>query len=502
MFTSLSISDSDTSEIPPQPLMTPSARLLEPLEFRNLRVKNRIFRSNISGRFDNYDGSGNQARVNWETKFARGGVGAIITSFVPVAIDGRIVPNYATIDRDDRIPFWRRVGESVHDYDCRLIMQLSHSGRQRDIPGVENPEIALSSTDSTESFHGLRCRSITKTEIARIVDCFAQGARRAREAGLDGVELHGANGYLITQFLSSGINNRRDEYGGSLANRARFAREIVAAIRKEVGADFHLQVKISAEDFNNAVIPFERPGNTLEDTVQVCRWLEEDGVDAIHVSVGSIFPHPLNPPGSFPLEGKYATDRAESSYDTMLSSGDQTLRNYLLFHFSLLRPLFRFLWNREPKRQFRDPNILVGSRLTPQMLEDNFLKEISLESMQELLDRFQGRNLRYANEIKKAVGIPVICTGGFQQASLINSAIESGYCDAVSMARMLVANNDLVHQFEAGADIPRRPCTYCNKCLLNTLENPLGCYDTTRYAGNYYEMIKEVMTVFKPMPFS
>jgi 2,4-dienoyl-CoA reductase (NADPH2) len=316
------------------------------------------------------------------------------------------------------------------------------------------------------------------------------------------VELHGANGYLITQFLSSGINDRRDEYGGSLANRARFVREIVAAIRKEVGANFHLQVKISAEDLNNAVIPFERPGNTLEDTVQVCRWLEEDGVDAIHVSVGSIFPHPLNPPGSFPLEGRYATDRADSSYDTMLSSGDQTLRNYLLFHFSPLRPLFRFLWNRAPKRQFRDPNILVGPRLAPQMLEDNFLKEVSLESMQELLDRFQGRNLRYAHEIKKAVSIPVICTGGFQQASLINSALESGYCDAVSMARMLVANNDLVHQFEAGDDIPRRPCTYCNKCLLNTLKNPLGCYEPARYAGNYSEMIKEVMTVFKPMSFS
>jgi 2,4-dienoyl-CoA reductase (NADPH2) len=136
------------------------------------------------------------------------------------------------------------------------------------------------------------------------------------------------------------------------------------------------------------------------------------------------------------------------------------------------------------------------------MLEDNFLKEVSLESMQELLDRFQGRNLRYAHEIKKAVSIPVICTGGFQQASLINSALESGYCDAVSMARMLVANNDLVHQFEAGDDIPRRPCTYCNKCLLNTLKNPLGCYEPARYAGNYSEMIKEVMTVFKPMSFS
>src|SRR5687767_14864299 len=90
-----------------------------------LTVKNRVFRSNVSGRFDNYDGSGNQARINWETKFARGGVGAVISSFVPVSIRGRIIPNYATIDGDDKIPFWRAVGESVHRYDCRFILQLS-----------------------------------------------------------------------------------------------------------------------------------------------------------------------------------------------------------------------------------------------------------------------------------------------------------------------------------------------------------------------------------------
>jgi len=475
--------------------------IFEPLHFRNLTVKNRIFRSNISGRFDNYDGSGNQARINWESKFAQGGVGAIITSFVPVTIQGRIVPGYATIHSDERIPFWQKVGEKVHEYDCKLIMQLSHSGRQRDIGGVENKDDAVSSTNHTESFHGLLCRSMSKDEIKNIVQAFAKGAGRAKKAGLDGVELHGANGYLITQFLSSGINDRTDEYGGSLENRARFVLEIVKAVRQEVGNDFHFQMKISAEDFNNAVIPCEKPGNQLEETLQVCQWLEDAGIDAIHVSVGSLFPHPLNPPGTFPLAGQYLTDKAASSYDTMLSSGNQTFRNYLLFKFPILHKLFECLWYRIPRKVYKKPNILKGLSLNSEQLDTAFRKFVSVEETEKLLDTYQGRNLAYAQAVKKTVKVPVICTGGFQQASLIRQAINEGFCDGVSMARMLVANNDLVHQFQAGKDIPDRPCTYCNKCLLNTLENPLGCYEPARYGGDYDAMIKEVMTVYNPPPF-
>jgi 2,4-dienoyl-CoA reductase-like NADH-dependent reductase (Old Yellow Enzyme family) len=118
------------------------------------RLKNRLFRSNVSGRFDNYDGTGTQTMINWERSFARGGVGAIISSYVPVHVRGRIMPNYAMIDTDDKVPLWRAVGKAAHRRRCKYILQLSHSDRQHDNPGVENFKTkALSSTNNIDTFH-------------------------------------------------------------------------------------------------------------------------------------------------------------------------------------------------------------------------------------------------------------------------------------------------------------------------------------------------------------
>ncbi|HEX2828954.1 MAG TPA: NADH:flavin oxidoreductase [Burkholderiales bacterium] len=434
--------------------------IFQPLKFRNLTVKNRLFRSSISGRWDNYNGSGSQARINWETKFARGGIGAIITSFVPVHIRGRIMPNYAMIDHDDKIPFWRAVGNAVHEYDCRFIMQLSHSGRQRDVPGAENlMNRALSSTDTMDSFHGLLCQAMTLQEIKQTIDHFAQGARRAREAGLDGVELHASHGYLFTQFLSSAINDRKDEYGGPLENRARFLLDVIHAIRREVGRDFHLQVKINAVDNNNALYPWEKKGNTLEESIQICKWVEQAGADALHVSIGSMFPHPQLPSGGFPL------DEANWWYGNMLSAGVRGYFNYTLFHYKLLRPLFYAFWNRTKKER-----------------------------------PLEGVCAEEAREVKKAVSIPVINTGGYQSGALIRKVISEGWCDGVTIARPLIANNDLPHILQRGEE-PDRPCSFCNRCLVNALGNPLGCYDVRRYNGDRDAMIREVMTVYDPAPF-
>lgn len=431
--------------------------IFEPLHFRQLTVKNRLLRSNISGRFDNYDGSGTPVRINWEEKFARGGVGAIVSSHIPISLRGRVMPGYAMLESDDRIPFWRELGEVVHRYDCKFIAQLTYAGRQRDIPGVENsPYLTLSSSNRKDAFLGVRCRPMTTDEIKTTVQDFGQAARRVREAGLDGVELHANNGYLITQFLSSAINKRRDEYGGSLENRARFLLEIVAEIRKQVGDDFHLQVKINAEDHNNALAFWESFGNRLPDTIQVCRWLEEAGVDALHISNGNSFPHPLQPPG--PVDFKLAAQ----TFGVIIPSGDYAFRNFVFFRYALLRPMMRLLWNRVRPKQI------------------------------------EGVNAPETYAIKQAVKIPVICNGGFQTASYIRKLLTEGQCDAVSIARPLIANPDLPLTFAAGKDQADKPCTYCNRCTVHVLQNPLGCYELSRFDGDYEAMMKEVFSVYEP----
>ncbi|HAX85499.1 MAG TPA: FMN reductase [Cyanobacteria bacterium UBA11370] len=366
--------------------------IFEPLAFRNLTIKNRIFRSNTYGNFDNPDGSGTPARIRWEKKFASGGVGAILSAVAPIHSQGRMAPQSATIESDEQISFWREVAETVHAYDCKYILQISYGG----------------------SHLGSFCQTMTLELIRKTVQMYADAARRAREAGLDGVEVDATAGgtgrllydleqgetqppvNLIAQFLSAKVNQRQDEYGGSLAGRSQFLLDAIAAIRQEVGDDFHVQVKLGVLD-------------TLENCIQLCQWLEAAGVDAIHI--GSKIPYIQTGNEDFPLDIK-------------------------------------------------------------------------------------GNHIDNAQAIKRSVHIPVLCTGGFQTATYIRHVINEGFCDAVTLARALIANSDLVHIFIRGQDSPDQPCTYCEKCRLNLVENPLGCYDLSRYDGDYGKMSREIMSVY------
>jgi 2,4-dienoyl-CoA reductase-like NADH-dependent reductase (Old Yellow Enzyme family) len=382
-------------------------------------------------------------------------VGAIISAWCGVDRRGQIVPGYASIESDKRIPFWRELGKRVHEHGSKYILQLAHAGRQRDIGGIEFGS-GLSSTGKSDPLNGFPAERATTADLQQIVRAFAAAAHRAREAGLDGVEIHGANGYVFTQFLSSAINDRDDEYGGPLENRARLLIETVRAVRESVGDDFHLQVKISVREQANAFLFWLRRGNSLDESVEVCRRIEEAGADAIHVSAGSTFPHPLNPAGDLPLK------EVRDNYDGLISSGSAAFRNYLLYRIPIVNGIMRRRWARPA-------------------------------------DQVEGLNLPESRAVKRALAMPVLCTGGFQTASVVRQALADGTCDAVTIARPLVANPDLLTLWKAGRDRPDRPCTFSNKCLFNLLENPLGCYDQSRY-GSREEMLREIYEVFDPPP--
>jgi 2,4-dienoyl-CoA reductase (NADPH2) len=166
------------------------------------------------------------------------------------------------------------------------------------------------------------------------------------------------------------------------------------------------------------------------------------------------------PPGGFP------PDELNWWYGGMVSSGSRAFLNYCFFHFKLLRPIFLWLWNRRKKAY-----------------------------------PIEGVSAEACREIKKNVSIPVLNTGGYQDGALIRKYISEGWMDGVAIARPLIANRDLPHVLASGRDLPDRPCTFCNRCLVNAIANPLGCYELRRYDGDHDAMIREVMKVYDPPHF-
>jgi 2,4-dienoyl-CoA reductase (NADPH2) len=225
--------------------------------------------------------------------------------------------------------------------------------------------------------------------------------------------------------------------------------------------------KIGPVDHHNAVTFWERRGDGLAEGMQIAKWAEDAGLDAIHVSTGSMFPHPRNPAGPLPL------DVCAKVYPSMIASGAHTFRNYLLFRYRALRPIVRFLWSRT--QDFLKPDGSVD------------------------IDKVEGLNLADAAAIKRVVNIPVLCAGGFQRAHRIAAALRAGQCDAVSMARPLLANPQLPIDLQSWDSPVDPPCSFCNRCLVNVLEHPLACYDEARFAnrGGFAAMIAEAMSVFE-----
>ena len=266
-------------------------KLFEPIKLRELEVKNRIWISPMCQySAENKDGMpGTWQQVHLGSR-AIGGAGLILVEASGVAPEGRITPWCTGIWNDEQSAAWKTIVDICHSHGSKVAMQLAHAGRKasvhREWSGVGSIPISeggwqsVSATDVAFGDYAAP-RRLTAAEIKDLVQAFAKAATRSVSAGFDAVEIHGAHGYLIHQFLSPLSNDRDDQYGGSLENRARLLMEVIAAVRNVIPETMPLFLRLSATDY--------APGGWDPDqTAEVSGWATDAGVDLIDVSSGGI----------------------------------------------------------------------------------------------------------------------------------------------------------------------------------------------------------------------
>ncbi|WNB93955.1 NADPH dehydrogenase NamA [Bacillus sp. NEB1478] len=251
--------------------------LFQPLTIRDVTLKNRIVMSPMC-MYSCYeqDGQVTPWHLAHYTSRAVGQTGLIMTEAAAVSPQGRISPEDLGIWDDSHIEGLSELVKSIKDNGAKAAIQIAHAGRKAVIDGPIIAPSAIAFSDNMKTPEEMTLEQITET-----VNQFRAAAKRAKEAGFDIIEIHGAHGYLINEFLSPLSNRRTDSYGGNQQKRYRFLQEIIASIRLEW--DGPLFVRISANDYHPE-------GNTPEDYVTYASWMKEDGVDLIDCSSGAVVP--------------------------------------------------------------------------------------------------------------------------------------------------------------------------------------------------------------------
>jgi len=272
--------------------------LFKPSIIKNLSLPNRFVRSATYEGLANEDGSCSERLADFMVQLAKGGVGLIITSHAYVSRRGRARPRQLGIYSDELIPGLAAMAEAVHNAGGRIAVQLAHAGCHA-VPyhAAQKPLGA-----SNLVHEGLPdCIEMAGDDFGMIAEDFARAARRAQKAGMDGVQIHSAHGYLLSQFLSPFFNRRKDRYGAKLEDRSRLLLEVVQSVRNEVGERFPVTVKINSEDFLTE-------GLTVEEMLEVASMLEAAGLDAIELSGGTMHSGRYLPvrPGKLDTEDKEA----------------------------------------------------------------------------------------------------------------------------------------------------------------------------------------------------
>jgi 2,4-dienoyl-CoA reductase-like NADH-dependent reductase (Old Yellow Enzyme family)/thioredoxin reductase len=273
--------------------------LFSPIKIGTMELKNRIAMPAMGTNYAEPDGMMSEREIAWHVARARGGCALNVTEIANIDPLGKGIPGCPSIWDDKFIPGFAELAKAIHTHSGKLAIQLHHAGRgaMSMVIGDQKPvgPSAISYPPSPGwPFEVEPPRELTEDEIWDLIDKFGEGARRARDAGADAVELHGGHGYGIAQFMSAESNKRTDSFGGSLGGRMKFPVEIIKSIRSKVGADYPIVFKICGQEMVAG-------GRTLEETVVAASILEDAGADCICVSRGSYSSlHYVQPPAGLP----------------------------------------------------------------------------------------------------------------------------------------------------------------------------------------------------------
>ncbi len=261
------------------------SKLFESSEINGMKLANRFVRSATWEGMASPEGAVTPKLIETMRTLAKGGVGLIISSHAYIRTEGQASPWQIGVFGDELIQGLRKMAAAVHEAGGRIVLQLAHAGHF----AVEN--LTGQTPLVVSNYEGLAKtprKEMTVHDIGELVAAFAEAARRAKSAGFDGVQIHSAHGYFLSQFLSPAFNRRTDNYGGTINNRARIHVETVRAIRNVVGGNYPVLIKMNCQDFSEN-------GLGLEDSIIAANLLSDAGLDAIELSGGILTGGKLSP---------------------------------------------------------------------------------------------------------------------------------------------------------------------------------------------------------------